>query len=197
MKVDRMVKIIAALAAFAIGAGTGAAPCRAAEAKSPGIEDYLIGPGDVLDISVWKNPDLTKTVIVLPDGKIAFPLVGPLTAADKDVAQLSAELRTRLRRFMPDADLSVIVAKVNSMIIYVIGRVNNPGRFEINANVTAMQALAMAGGLNPFAKKGEIRIFRRSLSPPGYLTFDYDEVSAGKKDAQDLWLKRGDLIVVP
>ncbi|MFZ1986885.1 MAG: polysaccharide biosynthesis/export family protein [Desulfatitalea sp.] len=191
------LKQIAVLLAAVLLAGLSAGTALAAEVKTPAVGDYLIGPGDVLDIAVWKNADLTKMVTVLPDGKISFPLVGPMTAADKTVSQLSTELRDRLTRYVPDVDLSIIVVKVNSQIIYVIGRVNDPGRFELNTNVTVMQALAMAGGLNPFAKKGDIKIFRKGLADPGYFKFDYDDVSTGVNLAQDIWLKRGDLIVVP
>ena len=168
-----------------------------ADRTIPAAEDYRIGPGDELDITVWKNEDLTKMVTVLPDGRISFPLIGQLTAAGKTVEQLSAALRQRLSRYVPDVELSVIVAKVNSIFIYVIGRVNNPGRFELNTNVSAMQALAMAGGLNPFAKRGKIKIFRHNLAAPGYFTFNYDDVAKGVDQSHDIWLKRGDLIVVP
>ena len=133
---------------------------------------------------------------VLPDGQISFPLLGPVPAAGKTVSELSADLRERLSRYAPDVDLSVIVSQVNSMLIYVIGKVQKPGRYTLNNNVTVMQALAIAGGLNPFAKSGDIKIFREGQSNQ-YLPFDYDEVSKGKKFNQNIFLQRGDLIVVP
>ncbi|KJS31501.1 MAG: hypothetical protein VR64_11505 [Desulfatitalea sp. BRH_c12] len=167
---------------------------QAAEVVEP--EDYKIGPGDVLEISVWKNPDLTKVITVLPDGKFTFPLLGQILAAGKSVAQLSEELRQRLSRYVPEVDLSVIVTQVNSMIVYVIGRVNNPGRFVIGSNISVMQALAMAGGLNTFAKQGSIKVFREG-HPKKYLPFDYDDVSKGNNLAQNILLQRGDLVVVP
>ena len=163
----------------------------------PASEEYLIGPGDILDISVWKNQDLTKTVTVLPDGKIAFPLVGELQAANKSRGQLSEELRTRLHRYVPDADLSVVVTRVNSLLVYVIGRVNNPGHLVLNTNINVMQALAMAGGLNPFAKRNSIKIVRDGESPAKYFDFDYDSVFNGSEPSQNIQLKRGDIIIVP
>jgi polysaccharide export outer membrane protein len=168
----------------------------AAETKKSQTLGYRIGPGDVVEISVWKNPDLTRTVAVLPDGRISFPLLGPIPAAGKTVTELSADLRRRLSRFAPDVDLSVIVTQVNSMLIYVIGKVQKPGRYMLNTNITVMQALAIAGGLNPFAKSGDIKIFRQGHSDK-YLPFDYDEVSKGKKFKQNILLRRGDLVVVP
>jgi polysaccharide export outer membrane protein len=160
-------------------------------------KDYIIGPGDVLDISVWKVEELTKTVTVLPDGKIAFPLVGQLAAAGKTVDAFSRELEKKLSRFVPDVNLSVLVQQVNSMIVYVIGRVNNPGRFVLNANANVLQALAMAGGLNPFAEGGKIKIFREQEKSTEIIRFNYDKVVKGRELIQNIMLRRGDVIVVP
>jgi len=161
------------------------------------VIDYVIGPGDVLDISVWKEQALTKLVTVLPDGKISFPLVGAFTAGGKTLDQLTKELETKLSRFVPDLNLSVVVHQVNSMLVYVIGKVNNPGRFVLNSNIDVLQALAMAGGLNPFAEQGNIKIFREAKDGKKIFNFDYDDVAGGKKLAENIKLKRGDVIVVP
>ena len=160
-------------------------------------KDYIIGPGDVLDISVWKVEELTKTVTVLPDDRIAFPLVGQVTAGGKTVNELSRELEKKLQKFVPDLNLSVMVQQVNSMVVYVIGRVNNPGRFVLNANASVLQALAMAGGLNPFAEGGKIKIFRKQQNGTKIVRFDYDDVVEGKDLGQNITLIRGDVIVVP
>jgi polysaccharide export outer membrane protein len=160
-------------------------------------KDYIIGPGDTLEISVWKNPELIKVVTVLPDGKLSFPLIGEITAGGKTVARLHEELKAKLNRFVPDVSLHLGVQQVNSMLIYVIGRVNGPGRFILNANVNVLQALTMAGGLNPFAKKGEITIFHQTGAGTQILNFDYDDVTDGKNLEQNIILQRGDVIVVP
>jgi len=167
------------------------------EAAVSPVAAYLIGSGDVLDISVWKNPDLTRQVVVLPDGKITFPLIGELQAAGKTVAQLTGEMKKKLGRFVPDATLTVMIAQVGSMHVYVIGRVNNPGRFVLNTNINVLQALSMAGGLNPFAKRGQIKIFREQKSDIKVFYFDYDEVAKGNDLTQNMRLHRGDVIVVP
>ncbi len=159
--------------------------------------DYVIGPGDILNISVWKDEALTRQVVVLPDGKIAFPLIGQVKAAGRTVAELTAEIEQKLARFVPDATLSVVVQQVNSMMVYVIGRVNNPGRFPVNADVNVLQALSMAGGLNPFAKRGDIKIFREVGGGTKILLFDYDTVAGGDNVKQNIRLQRGDVIVVP
>jgi polysaccharide export outer membrane protein len=161
------------------------------------VVDYVIGPGDVLDISVWKEQALTKLVTVLPDGRISFPLVGAIMAGGKTLDQLSKELEKKLARFVPDLNLSVLVHQVNSMMVYVIGRVHNPGRFVLNSNIDVMQALAMAGGLNPFAEQGNVKIFREAPGGKKIFDFDYDDVANGKKLEQNIMLKRGDMIVVP
>jgi polysaccharide export outer membrane protein len=161
------------------------------------VVDYVIGPGDVLDISVWKEQALTKLVTVLPDGKISFPLVGAITAGGKTLDQITQELEKKLSRFVPDLNLSVLVHQVNSNIVYVIGKVNNPGRFVLNTNIDVLQALAMAGGLNPFAEQGNIKIFREAAGGKKIFKFDYDDVAGGKKLEENIKLKRGDVIVVP
>lgn len=158
---------------------------------------YPIGPGDLLGISIWKDEALTKDVVVLPDGIISFPLVGLIKAAGKTVAQLKSELEEKLSQYVTDPVLNVEVKQVNSMIVYVIGRVNSPGRFNLNTNITALQALATAGGLNPFAKRDKITILRQDDSATRIFPFHYDDISEGKHLEENITLKRGDVIVVP
>ena len=165
--------------------------------KGAASTDYKIGPGDVLEISVWKNEDLTKLVTVLPDGKTSFPLIGELVAGGKSVVELKQEIEQKIERFVPEPTLSVRVQQMNSMLIYVIGRVNNPGRFALNADVNVLQALSIAGGLNPFAKRGKIKIYRELPEDTEIIRFDYDDVINGKDLAQNIKLKRGDIIVMP
>jgi len=159
--------------------------------------DYLIGPGDVLDISVWKDETLTKSVVVLPDSRISYPLIGEVSAGGKTVAQLKKEIQEKLSPFVPDVTLSLEVKQVNSMLIYVIGRVNTPGKFPLNANVDVLQALAMAGGCNPFAKKDKIKIFRHENGKIHIFYFQYDSVVDGKNLENNIILQRGDVVVVP
>ena len=171
-------------------------PLWANEANKEG-GDYLIGPGDVLDISVWKDETLTRSVAVLPDGKISFPLIGEVMAMGKTVAQLKKEIEVKLTPYVPDITLSLEVKQVNSMLIYVIGRVNNPGRFPLNVNVNVLQALSMAGGFNPFAKRDKIKVFRQDGDKTHIFNFQYDGVVDGKHLEQNIMLKRGDVVVVP
>lgn len=169
----------------------------AQEAASPVGTDYLIGPGDILEISVWKEEALTKAVVVLPDGRVSFPLIGQVQAADRTVADLKQDITKRMVKYAPKEEVNLEVKQVNSMLVYVIGRVNQPGRFVLNTNVDVLQALAIAGGLNPFAKRNQIKIFRKVSGMTLTFNFNYDDVTDGGKLQQNITLKRGDVIVVP
>jgi polysaccharide biosynthesis/export protein len=176
---------------------SGTALAAAQEAASPFGPDYLIGPGDVLEISVWKEEALTKAVVVLPDGRISFPLIGQVQAADRTVADLKQEITKRIVKYAPKEEVNLEVKQVNSMLVYVIGRVNQPGRFVLNTNVDVLQALSIAGGLNPFAKRNQIKIYRKEGGKTTIYNFSYDDVTDGEKLQQNITLKRGDVIVVP
>jgi polysaccharide export outer membrane protein len=159
--------------------------------------EYILGPGDQIDIAVWKDETLTKSLIVLPDGKISFPLIGEIKAAGRTVPQLKQEITKKISPFAPDPIISIEVRQVNSMLVYVIGRVNTPGRFSLNTNVNVLQALTIAGGLNPFAKRDKIKIFRREGAKTTIFRFKYDEVVEGAELDQNIILQRGDVVVVP
>lgn len=159
--------------------------------------EYIIGPGDVLGISVWRDENLTRTVVVLPDGKIALPLAGEIAAEGKTVSQLKTELEKALSRYTADSVVTVEVKQSNSLIIYVTGRVKSPGRQMMVANTNVLQALIMAGGLDPFASSGKIRIFRQQEGKTVMYAFDYDEVMEGRHLETNIELKRGDVIIVP
>ena len=176
-----------------------AAVPSAAEELTPKalLEDYTIGPGEVVEISVWKNSDLTRVVTVLPSGKISFPLIGDIVASGKTVAQLREELEGKISTFMNEPILSVMVQQVNSLLVYVIGKVNRPGRFVLNNDINVMQALSLAGGLSTYAKRNKIKIFREANGQTTVFDFAYDHVSRGVALEQNITLKRGDVIVIP
>ena len=190
-KIKGLIIAIMAMAAVVVGMPMGAV--GAGEMTG----DYIIGPGDVLMVSVWNNEALTMPVTVLPDGKVHFPLIGEAVAGNKTVGDFKQELETRLKKFVDDPNLSVRVQQINSMMIYIVGKVNHPGRFAINTNVNVLQALAMAGGLNTFAKKNSISIFREVKGMTQIMPFEYETVTEGKKLSQNVLLQRGDVIVVP
>lgn len=160
-------------------------------------EPYTIGPGDILGISVWKDEALSQKVTVLPDNTISFPLIGQIVAGGKTVPRLKAEIEDRIKDFVPDPKLSLMVHEVNSMFIYVIGKVTSPGRFKLNESINVMQALALAGGLTPFADEDKIVIFRKTKGGEQLYNFHYGHVSKGKDLKDNIMLKKGDVIVVP
>jgi len=161
-------------------------------------EDYTIGAGDILDIMVWKNEELTKKLQVRPDGKISLPLLGEIMVEGKKVKELSDQLREMYSKYMSDPIIYVSVQQVNSMNVYIIGRVNAPGVKPITAKTNVLQGLAMASGLTPFAEGDRIKIFRtEDDGTTSLIAFDYEDVSRGRKLHQNIFLKRGDVIVVP
>ena len=176
---------------------TAASLWAADQAPITTTRDYTIGPGDILDISVWDNEALTRVVTVMPDGKIHFPLIGEVVVGGKTLVDLEKDLKQRIGTFVPAPDLTVMVHQVNSMLIYVIGRVNNPGRFALNTNIKVLQALTMAGGLTPFANRNKIKIFRDENGKTDIFRFEYDDVTEGENLEQNIVLKRGDVVFVP
>lgn len=171
----------------------------AAEEAVPGVlaDGYHIGPGDLLDVMVWKNSDLSQRIPVRPDGGISLPLLGETAVAGMTVPQLTEELRTRYAKYIADPVLSVSVQQVGSMQIYVIGQVKAPGMFTLNNNIDVLQALAKAAGLTPFAEGDDIKIFRKQDGKTEIFPFNYEDVVRGRHLEQNIDLKRGDVIVVP
>jgi len=158
---------------------------------------YLIGPGDVLNISVWKEEGMQLEVLVRPDGEITFPLAGEIKAGGLTTRALSEELVKKLKKYIPHPSVTVSVLKSLSNKIYVIGKVNRPGEFIATGYMDVLQALTMAGGLTPYAESDEIKIIRRTDTGTKMKLFDYDEVISGERLDMNIILKAGDTIVVP
>jgi len=160
-------------------------------------EAYKIQPGDVLFISVWKEPELQKEVLVRPDGAISFPLAGEINSREKTVEELRIELTNLLSRYIPDLVVTVSVLEINGNKVFVIGQVNKPGEFIVNPRVDVIQALSMAGGTTPFADLKNIRILRRTETGQTAFRFQYDDVVRGRGLEQNIVLQSGDVVVVP
>lgn len=159
-------------------------------------QDYRIVPGDVLDISVWKEEGLSSKALVRPDGGISFPLIGNLKAEGLTADQLKKEMTKRLGEFLSGPEITVSVLNTNQKV-YVLGKVNKPGEIHMESPITVMQALAMAGGLSPFADEDDIKILRRSGDQTVSLPFDYQSISKGEELKQNIMLINGDVILVP
>jgi len=158
---------------------------------------YTVKPGDILKVSVWKEPDLTGQVIVRPDGGFSFPLVGEVDARGKSVAELQQIVGSKLQGFISDPVVTVAVDEIHGNKVYVIGQVRSPGEFAVDQTVDVMQALSMAGGTTPFAKLDDIRILRRSADSQVALKFSYSDVAKGQNLGQNIKLEAGDVVVVP
>jgi len=171
-----------------------AGPATAGPATS---RDYVLQPGDELQIAVWKETDLSMDIFIRPDGGISFPLAGDLPAAGLSVAELTVALEKRVRRYEPDAVVTVMVKAAIGNRVYVIGKVNKPGDFTLNRPIDVMQALSLAGGATPFANTNHIRVLRREGTHIRSITFRYGDVQRGRRLDQNILLKSGDTVVVP
>ena len=174
-------------------AATEAAP------KKPATDDpnYVIGPQDVLDISVWKEPELTRPVPVRPDGRISMPLLNDVQAAGKTPLQLAADITAGLKKFVTDPQVTVIVTTINSQRVFILGEVNRAGAYPLLPNMTVLQALSSAGGFTIYANLKKIYLLRVEDGKQVKHPFNYKDVLAGKAADQNVFVKAGDTIVVP
>jgi len=163
----------------------------------PTAEDYVIGEEDVLTVTVWKERDLSGTVVVRPDGKITVPLVGEISVVGMKPAQLQKVLEEKFRPFITMAQVAVAVNQINSRKIYLIGQVVREGTVPINGSMTVLQVLAGAGGLRDFAKRKKIYILRKRGDQEIRFPFDYDAAIRGRNTEQNIRVEPGDTIVVP
>jgi len=159
--------------------------------------EYVIGPTDILEIQVWREPTLSRTVPVRPDGKITLPLLDDIQAAGLTPLQLKAKLEKALAKFINNPKVSVSVQEIKSKKIYVLGQVNTPGEYPLRHNMTVMQALSLAGGLAEWADAGNIVIIRNENGKQKRIKFNYKKVLKGKDLEKNIFLEPGDTIVVP
>jgi polysaccharide biosynthesis/export protein len=158
---------------------------------------YIIQPNDLLEIFVWKELDLTREVLVRPDGRISFPLVQDLQAAGISPGELKAQVERKLSDFLSAPEVTIIVKAIQSYRIYVLGKVQKPGMITIEKPVTVLQALALAGGFQDFAKDQEMTVIRSYGKENTIFEFNYREVIKGKRTEQNIILKAGDVVIVP
>ena len=160
---------------------------------------YQIQPGDKLEISVYGEEDLQKEIAVGPDGGITFPLIGDMNAKGKTVDALRDEVRNKLKKFIPEAVVSVSIKEVVGNKVSVLGQVKTPGEYVLTGNTDVMQALSMAGGVTPFAALKKIKILRRDpvTQKQSVIKFNYADVIKGRNLEQNILLHSGDTIVVP
>jgi len=169
------------------------------ETKKATVADssYIIGPMDILEIEVWREPDFSRQVLVRPDGKITFPLIGDVQASGMNTLGLKAVLTEELIGFVDNPEVTVIVVESRSKNFYIIGKVNRPGTYPLSPGMTVLQALSVAGGFAQWAHKDKIRIIRRSEGREEIFSINYDKVISGKNLEQNILLEPNDTIIVP
>jgi len=174
-----------------------------AQATSPKEPDrssegeYLLHAGDVVQIFVWKEPDLTRDVTVRLDGRITMPLLGDIQASGRTPQELAKEITSKLAALIGNPVVTVSLTQPNSSRFFVIGMVNNPGGYPLTGRVTVLQALALAGGFKDFAKTDKILVIRSSSGAPTATPFNYKKIEDGSDLAQNVALRAGDTILVP
>lgn len=185
------------LVAFGLAAPAVRAQQAPAAPAQSALQDYTLNPGDQLEISVWKEPDLTKTVQVRPDGRFSVPLAGEIVAAGRTVAQVQSDITNRLVKYIPDPVVTASLTILEGNRVYVIGQVTKPGAYVMNPRLTVLQALAVAGGMTPFAAANDILVMRGNGRTQRMLPFKYGEVVRGRNLEQNVMLEAGDVVVVP
>ena len=194
---------VPAIVTFAV-ALAAAAPvvAQAPEPRADGCSaEYVIGPDDVLDVSVWGNADVSRTVPVRPDGRISLPLLNDIQAAGLMPMELRDKVAAALRPYMPDPSVSVLVREIHSVKVTILGDVKTPGRYEIKDRATVLDVLAMAGGLNEFADGDAVIVLRQDGGRTRQLRVDYDKLTAKNPNrangaGPNFCVKAGDVVVV-
>jgi len=169
----------------------------AESARADSGQEYRVGPEDVLEVSVWREEGLQREVLVRPDGGISFPLAGDIQVAGLTVSEVQQRLTSNIRRYIPDAVVTVSVRQVHGYRIYVLGKVNAPGPYAVGRYLDVIQALTLAGGLTPFASESGIKVIRRTGAENQVFDFDYSAIKKGKDLSQNILLRSGDVVVVP
>jgi len=180
-------------------AGDASTAANADTARRQGSNDpnYVIGPQDMLDVSIWKEPDLSRSVPVRPDGKISLPLLNDVQASGLTPIQLAAQLTTSLNKYLTNPQVTVIVTQINSQRVFILGEVGRAGAYALLPGMTVLQALSNAGGFTAFANSKKIYVLRQENGKDQKYFFNYKEVIGGRQPGQNIELRAGDTIVVP
>jgi polysaccharide export outer membrane protein len=168
-----------------------------ANAVAQSADDYRLQPGDQIEVSVWGEEELQRTVLIRPDGKFAFPMAGEVTAAGRSPLETQIELTRKLLAFIPEAVVTVSVTGFEGNKIYVIGQVSKPGSFVMNPKISVLQALSLAGGTTPFAALDDIIVIRGTGADRRVFDFAYSKIIRGRNLEQNIQLESGDVVVVP
>jgi polysaccharide export outer membrane protein len=201
-RVRNVVSAMFALVALVGPLGCSSIPEEVLLELQDPLELFTIGPEDVLDVVVWRNPDLTREATVRPDGMISLPLIGDVQAQGLTATQLAKVIADRLKEYKENPTVSVSVKQVSSYGIYVVGEVTKPGKYQLKSNTTVLQAIAVAGGFTEFASKNKLQVVRNRPNGDGALheiriPVRYSDLLSGKGEPGNFMLRSGDTLVVP
>ncbi len=168
----------------------------------PPEEGFVLGPEDVIDVVVWKNPDLSQQAVIRPDGKISLPLIGDVPASGLTADQLAQDIGERYKAYKENPSVSINVVSVNSYYVFMVGEVNGPGKLQLKSYTTLLQALSLSGGFTQFASRNDIQVVRNVVSADGQIKelripIRYDDLIAEDGGVYNLTLKSGDTVIVP
>jgi polysaccharide export outer membrane protein len=177
-------------------------PATAPIESRSGTTEFLLGPEDVLEVVVWRNQDLSRVMVVRPDGMISMPIIGDVQAAGLTPDQLADRITKRLKDFKENPSVSVSVKEVNSYTVFLLGEVARPGKYQLKSYTTILQAISLAGGFTPFAAKNKLQVVRHITNGDGAwhevrLSMPYDDLISGRADPEYFMVKAGDTIVIP
>ncbi len=185
------------IAPFLFLLAVASSPIRAQnESPSTSATEYVLGIEDRLSISVWKEPDLTRSVFIRPDGKITCALVGDIQAAGRTARQLTADLAIALSRYIKEPVVTVIVEEINNFRIYVLGEVARQGALVLHRRTRFLEAIALAGGLSQYANRSEVIVIRYEGDKESRTRIDYRKILSGEKSELNIFLRPGDTIIV-
>jgi len=161
-------------------------------------EEYVIGPDDLLAVNVWKEPEISRNVVVRPDGRISLPLAGDMRASGRSPVQLQADIKALLLNFLSNPEVTVIVQEARSQRFNILGEVEHPGAYPLSRSMSVLDAIAVAGGLRDFAKVGKIYVLRvKGDGSRVRLPFNYKDVIKGRSSSDNVELQPRDTVVVP
>ena len=194
--------VLLVIAIVSVLAGSGCTRNEVVVSPGPPEEGFLLGPEDVVEIVVWRNPDLSREVVVRPDGLISLPLIGDVPASGLTAEQLAAEIAERYKEYKENPSVSVHVKAVNSYYIYMVGEVSSPGKLQLKTYTTILQAISLAGGFSQFASRNDIQVIRSIVNSNGErqeirIPVRYDDLISSNGGPYNFILRSGDTVVVP
>ncbi len=196
-----VIKAVLLICSFSISM-SGCFPPNVIVPPGPPEEGFVLGPEDVIDVVVWKNPDLSRQVVIRPDGNISLPLIGDVRSSGMTANQLASDIAKRFKAYKENPSVSVNVLEVNSYYVFVVGEVNAPGKLPLKSYTTILQALSLAGGFTQFASRNDIQVVRNLINEEGTIKelripLRYDDLISEEGGVYNITLQSGDTIVIP